>query len=687
MDQTPPRNDIARGERLDSWKEIAAYLKRDIRTAQRWEKQEALPVHRHLHDERGTAYAYSGEIDQWLQNRSRTESEAAAADVGTRTDSLAESSGAPAAPSWRGPVLIAIAAAVMASAAIGIWALSRARGDPTPLSSLSVVFAPSERFREWGPDTALSPDGSTLVYTSESGRLYVRRIDQLTARSLPDTEGSWGPFFSPDGRWIGFNRAGQLMKVAVEGGAPVSLGVTAAFHGNADWGDHIVYAAVTPEGTHGLYRVSPNGGTPQLVTALDGNADDAYWLTPQSLANGTSILCTLARTVVSGPRFQVVVVTVATGERRVLVDDARHALYLGDGVLVYWRNDALFATRFDIDRLEVTGPHVSARDEVWERIRMRSWTSAAGMLVYWPIATVPRRLVWVDRAGKQEPLPLPPAIFNAPRISPDGQSLAYALGHDFSSDVWKYDLATGANVRLTSGGRGAVPLWAPDGTRLIISWLRATGRDLARLQPSGTAEPEPIDLPATFLPGASKLPAGWADGGRTLLVRQYHGERRPAIWAVTLDGSREPRPVTPSAIYAHMSPDGHWIAYVALDPTTGRNEVYVAPFPAGRPEWKVSATGGGFPVWARSGRELFYRYGDGLMAVPVTLGQAFTAGTPRLLFETPYYEGDPGSPNYDVAADDQRFVMVLPATTGGPNRLHVIQGWKAEILRRLDDSR
>jgi hypothetical protein len=97
----------------------------------------------------------------------------------------------------------------------------------------------------------------------------------------------------------------------------------------------------------------------------------------------------------------------------------------------------------------------------------------------------------------------------------------------------------------------------------------------------------------------------------------------------------------------------------------------------------VSTSGGTLPVWARSGRELFYRSGNGLVAVPVTLGRSFTAGTPRLLFEVPYYEGDPGSPNYDVAADDQRFIIVLPATTGGPDRLNVVQGWKAEVLRRL----
>ena len=687
MDPTPAANQAARGERLESWKEIAAYLKRDIRTVQRWEKQEALPVYRHVHDERGTAYAYAGEIDEWLRLRSRREVDATAAGDVTHSELIAGSTRVLARRPSRTTALIAFS--IVVAIIVGIWALSRQRPARTPLSSLSLVFGPSERVQDWGPDTALSPDGSTLVYIAGNGSLHIRRIEQFAARVVPDTTGSWGPFFSPDGRWIGFNRQGQLMKVPVDGGTPMPLGATTPFVGGADWGvnDRIVYAAITPGGTHGLYQVAASGGAPQLITALEANADDAYFLTPQWLADGKLILCTLARTVTSGPRFQVIAVSPATGERRVLVDDGRHAMYIGDGVLVFWQNAALFATRFDPVRAQVIGSPVPAWDDVWERVRVRAWTSAAGTLVYWPDARLSHRLVWVDRSGKQEPLPLPPAMYHAPRVSPDGQTVAYAIGHDFSSDVWKHDLATGATVRLTSGGRSAVPLWTPDGQRLIVSRLRASGRDLAELHVRGTSEPKPIALPETFLPGASKLPIGWADSGRTLLVRVLPVENQPVIWAVTPDGTSQPRPVAPSALYADISGDGGWIAYRAQESIQGLSQVFVTTFPHGRPEWKVSTAGGVLPVWANTGRELFYRSGNRIMAVPVTLGETFTSGTPQPLFEAPYYEGDPGSPNYDVTPDGQRFVMVFPADTGGPARLNVVQGWKAEILRRLRDTR
>lgn len=340
----------SRGSHLDSWKQIAAYLKRDIRTAQRWEKLEGLPVHRHQHDERGTAYAYSGEIDEWLENRRRREKAAAH----------------PIAPRRTRATLYYWAVAVAVGAiAIAIWALAGAREQPRELFASSVNFAPSEQFHEWGPDLALSPDGSLLAYNvrSRNFQLHVRRRDELEGRPLPGTAPAQGPFFSPDGRWIGFLQNGVLKKIAVDGGMPVPLdAVGVGFLGAAHWGpdDQIIYANVTPAGTHGLYRVPAAGGAPALIAELAGQAEDTYWLTPQSLAGGTAVLCTVARTTSTGARFQVVVVTVATGERRVLVDDAKHGLYLGDGMLVYWQRESLFATRLDTTRLAVSGPRVTA---------------------------------------------------------------------------------------------------------------------------------------------------------------------------------------------------------------------------------------------------------------------------------------------------------------------------------------
>ena len=671
--------DTTPGERLDSWKEIAAYLKRDVRTVQRWEKQEGLPVHRHLHDERGTAYAYSNEIDEWMTRRRRLEPLAAAAVPSSemKDPALARRPSLARALTRR-PLVVAVALITVASM-LGVWAVNRRpRPDPEPLSRLSVVFAPSEQFRAWGPDMALSPDGSTIAYMGPDARLRVRRIDQLDARTIEGTRG-YGPFFSPDGRSIGYKSGGRLMKVSIEGGTPVELATGADFMGSADWGadDFVVYAAPTPGGSHGLYRVSVNGRTAQLVAMLDGHADDVYWLTPQSIAGGKVILCTLARVVATGARFQVVAVSVATGERRVIVDDARHGLYLGDGVLVYSRNDALFATRFDTGRLEVQGTAVPASDDIFTRVRLRSWTSAGGTLVYWPRLRAAHRLVWVDRAGKQEPLPLPPGMYQSPRLSPDGRSVVFSIGESSEyGDLWRHDLSTGATVKLTSNGLSGTPLWLPDGSGIVFTSLGSVGRDLFRLPLAVGAEPVPIRLPAAL----SSEPSSWADSG-TLLVSQINLESRPELWAVTLDGSREPQLVRSGnpriAPPVRVSPDAAWMAY------TASSDVFVAPLQSGHPQWNVSREGGALPVWSRSGRELFFRRGDQLIAVPVTLGRTFSSGTPQPLFQGRFFEAAPGSPNYDVTPDDQRFLMVVQGSSEGPDRLNVIQGWKADIVRRL----
>lgn len=663
--------------RLDSWKDIAAYLNRDVRTVQRWEKQEGLPVHRHLHDERSSAYAFTNEIDEWLKDRDGARDRAETLPSGRKR------------PVWW---LAAVALAALTTGIV-IWAIMKAPPVATPLSSLSIVFGPSERFREWGPDMALAPDGATLVYVGSDVRgtraeFRVRRIDRLESRVLEGISGV-APFFSPDGRWIGFFGADQLMKVPIDGGTPVPLGATMGVRGAADWGsdNFIVYADVTPQGTHGLYRISANGGTRQLIAALDGKADDAYWLTPQSIDNGRVIVCTLSRAVSTGPHFQIVAVSVATGERHIVVDDAKHGLYLGDGVLVYWRNGGLFAIRFDPDRLEATGAAVAAWDNVVEREWRRSWAYASGTLVYWPSSRVSRRLVWVDRHGTQEPLPLPPAMYHSPRLSPDGKRIAYGIAESAEfGDVWTHDLGTGDTVRLTNDHRSLTPIWTPDGSAIVYSTLNSTGRDLMRLRVDIAAPPETIRMPSGFLSGSTKEPVAWADQGRALLVSQFGLVKQPEIWSVDPDGARDPRPFFPRDMmtgkHVRVSPNGRWIAYEAGNEET---DVFVMPVQGGPPFSKVSTAGGALPLWSTSGRELFYRAGSRMMAVSVTTDGTFSAGEPRILFEGRYFEAEPGGPNYDVARDDQRFLMVLPGNTAGPDRLNLVQEWKAEILKRLGD--
>jgi hypothetical protein len=698
---TSPGPDPARGVHLDSWKEIAAYLKRDIRTVQRWEKQEGLPVHRHQHDERATTYAYSAEIDRWLAARRTNGTVARGSDAArvvseptTRQDLQQEEVSPPSdrkTTSTRAVSLTwAIGGIATVIAAVVIWASWPAAEQPRPLSTLSVVFPSSQQFREWGPDLALSPDGTTVVYAN-SAELGVRRLDQEETRVIPGTAvNSWGPFFSPDGSTIGFFAPGKLLKVPIGGGVPIVLTeINVDFVGGADWGpnDEIVYSTPTAEGSHGLYRVPARGGTAQVIATLDGQTETAYWLTPQWINGGSHVLCTVARSSPEGTRFQAVTVSVASGEQQLLLDDARHARDVGNGILVYWRDDALFAVSFDSKRLDVDGPHVPAGDNVGWRVRNRSWANATNTLVYWPNVRRDGRLVWVDRDGHEQPLPLQPGKYHGPRLSPDGRSAAVIVGGEFGN-AWRYDLGTGVGIQLTQGDRTGALAWAEDGTSLIVAMREGGGNELYRISPDGTGDPERLVNLSGFRSGTQKQPVGWTGSGGTLVFYQYGMKQEPAFWAANLRLSDAPRAIS---LDGHgqwggsVSPDGRWLAYA--DQRSNRSELFVSALPSGRPQWQVTTDGGRLPRWARSGREIFYWRGRRLMALPVTTDETFVPGEPRPLFEGDYFEMQHGEPNYDVSLDDQRLLFVQRGATDGPERLNVVQGWRSEIERRLREAR
>jgi hypothetical protein len=674
----PPVEDAsARGTRLDSWKEIAAYLKRDIRTVQRWEKLEGLPVKRHRHDERGTAYAYSGEIDRWLETRSER--------VSPAVEALAAGPRTPATSPLRGPSALAIGAVfvmVLGSAAFARWWRPASVSE---LTTLSVVFPADEQFPDWGPAVVLSPDGHTIAYEGR-GPIKLRRLDQLEARMVPGVvQGGRSPFYSPDGSSIGYFVPGKMLKVPTGGGTPEEItSIDVDFIGSADWGTHgeIVFATPSPNGAHQLLRVSAKGGRPSLIAAFDGEAEPAYWLTPQWINGGRHVLTTVQRSTSTEPTFQAMVVSVETGRARPLLDDARHARVIDD-LLVYWRNNQLFAVRFDPDRLEIHGPHVPAGDNVGKRVRHRSWAAVAETLVYWPGVRSTRAVLWVDPNGREEPVALPPAEYQSPRLSPDGRRLLVVRGVVSSEfgDVWLHDLATGANVRLTHENRSSAAAWTPDGAQIVVAMRDGGGGGLYRVRADGSGEAERVG-PGDFLKGAFTQPVGWADHC-TLVVYQSGRTNDPRFWTIRLDGSAPPRPIVEdhSALAGAVSPDGQWLAYSST--ASGGRDVYVVRLSDGRPARQVSNGGGNFPRWSKTGRELFYRNRSRLMAVDVNVaGGTFEAGRPRHLFDRDVYEVEPGEPHYEVAADG-RFLIVPRGRADGPERLNVIQGWRSEIERRL----
>ena len=394
---------------------------------------------------------------------------------------------------------------------------------------------------------ALSSDGTRLVYSANQ-QIYLRALDQTEAVPVRGTEGgARNPFFSPDGEWVGFWVDGELRKVLIEGGAPVRL-CEALRPLGASWGadDAILF------GQHGvgILRVSAAGGTPEVLVPLDlpvrGHG-------PQILPGDKAVLLTLG----DGPNWndaQIVVHSLETGERKVLIEDGRDARHLPTGHLVYVLDGTLLAVPFDAERLEVTGgpvPMVEEIDSASPSGASQFSVSDTGSLVYVSGQTTKRTLVWVDREGREEVLKVEPRAFSHPRISPDGSRIALAL-RDQEEDIWIWDLARETLTRLTfAPGRDSYPVWTLDGQRLVFSSDRDGSQNLYWKATDGTGSVERLTKSESDHFAYAFTPAGGQ------LVFLELGEQGADLGVLTLEGSSEPLLATEfDERTAALSPNG-----------------------------------------------------------------------------------------------------------------------------------
>jgi Tol biopolymer transport system component len=556
-------------------------------------------------------------------------------------------------------------------------------------------------------DIALSRDGRTLAYvenTNGQAQLYVRSLDQFDARALPGTEGAFRPFFSPDGEWIGFysDQSDQkLKKVSIRGGAPITL-ADAPFASGAVWASDgtIVFVtrqnASTVPNARTLFRVSANGGTPEILLAAD---DAKGYGTPEVLPGGEAVL--LATRLGTGgagraDQGRIDVLSLATGDLRTLIEGGFAPKYAASGHIVFYRSNGLWAVPFDAARLQTTGREMPVVDGV-QADNLRGFVpysiSDDGLLIYVSGSVadpnvdndigVQRTLLWVDRDGREELVPAPPRWQMVPSLSPDGQRVALMVNSGGNGyDIWITDLRRGTSSRLTfdSGSEG-YPFWTPDGQHIVFAATDPAGPGLRRIVANGAGRVEPLPISAENFT-SQPLPMASLPNGNFLAVSSTR------LVSVALDGeTASATPVleaTPPQFLSAPSPDGRWIAYESNE--TGRLEIYVRPFPnVDGGKWQVSADGGEMPRWARDGSEIFYRSGAAMMSVPVATAPAFSAGAPVRLFEGNY--GNGARPDYDVAPDG-RFLM-LPYTVSRLGRveneqdvtLSVVYNWFEELER------
>jgi serine/threonine protein kinase len=568
------------------------------------------------------------------------------------------------------------AATAILSVAIGgvaVWKFTPT--EPRPVIRFDYELPKDHQFSatNYSP-IAVSPDGKQFVYSTSKG-LYMRSLDESAAKLIAGTEGDTRqPFFSPDGKWIGYWSVtdGRLKKIAVNGGPSVPL-CNAGFLGQAWWNeeDTIIYSDVGV-----LMRISANGGTPESIA----KRKDRWLSEPQILPDGKSLMYTASPKSI----MKIMVQSKKSGETKEFFR-GETSRYLPTGHLIYMSdNDTLLAVPFSLDRLEPKGGPVSVLEGV-----MHYAISESGTLAYMPRASggvAPgRTLVWVNREGKEEPLSAAPDQYSTVRISPDGKRVALTVGSSPKGRIWIWDvdLENMTPLTLDKGIDNLTALWTLDGKRIVYTSSRedVLMGNLYWKASDGTGEAELL----ASLPGRGLFPWSWSKDGKSLLLTELsYPLTLKDIGMLSMEGNRTLKPLLQEGYSEddpRISPDGRWMAYRSNE--SGRPEVYVRPFPdVNKGKWKVSTNGGNSPLWSPDSRELFYRSGDDAMAVRVETNPEFKPGKPTVLFRGAYSYIWDGMPSWDIGPDG-RFLMMKEAAAEAPRKINIVVNWFEELKRRV----
>jgi serine/threonine protein kinase/Tol biopolymer transport system component len=603
---------------------------------------------------------------------------------------------------WVLPVLTGVAALAVAVAAYS-WTRSTPQ-EALPHAHFALETAPGTYLYGGHPDDArigslrpsrrsltVSPDGRTLVFAATDGdtsRLYARPLGQPAASPISGTEGGSGPFFSPDGAWVGFYAEGEMKRVPLGGGEARTVLSDAPDGQDAYWSDlgFIVYS----DGEEGLFRVSETGGPPQRITRVDRLAGEDRHVLPQVLPGGGPLLYTVRRDPRRWDDAEIVLAEIDGSNPRVLIEDGSDARYAGSGHIVFARSGTLMASEFDPRRGEAAGEPRRLADDVMHALggvndninngAAQYALSETGALFYVTGGIHPevrRDLLWVSREGEATSLPVPAGFHLYPRYSEARGELAYArVQRSGDREIWIRDLESGSSRRFPREGFNNDPVWSPDGRRLAYgSDEGGAVINIYAMASDGRSPPVRItDSPS------DQFPSDWSGTG--LLAFVQDGD----IWVVGMEGDApgEPRLVIGGAsneAWPTFSPDGDWLAYAS--DRSGGWDVYVRSMSEGSAEYLVSTDGGTRPAWSRDGTELFYRTGRNnrsrMVALEVRTGPEFRYGRPVELFDGPFSGASPVR-DYDVTPDG-RFVMTrqLQPVDRPARRIEVVLNWLAEL--------
>ncbi len=588
-------------------------------------------------------------------------------------------------PSARVPWLLVALMGLGLIALTALWAVGNRGPSVDPgVTRLSVRIPQDVRISPEPEDIAISPDGSMLVFVSSrvNGALYVRELDDLEPRELPGTDKGWQPFWSPDGRTIGYFVEGKMMRIPASGDLPPQPICDAPNGRGGTWsssGD-IVFA---PKSLGPLSIVSASGGVPREITTVDSTQGEKGQRYPEFLPDDDHFLYV---SILAEGLAETRVASREGGTPRTVHRGVGMANFVPPGYLLFDQDDLLYAVPFDPDRLEVAGVPRALKDLAGgERNYFRSGPVSAsrnGTLVYHqdPLYS---ELRWYDRGGRHlDTIDLPDDVYSGFRISPDGERVVVTRrSPENETDLWMVDLNRGALSRLTTEpSRNGHAVWTPDGRGMAFQSRRNGKIGLYMRDQGGLGSDRLLAEPG---PGFC-LPQTWSRDGAILVFRDLGlGSSRNDIFLLHVETGRvESFLVTDDDdLNPSVSPNGAWVAY--RSDKSGRFQIHLTRFPEKGVDYQVTTRGTGAPfgenearpLWHPDSGALLYLDADGqsLMEVEIALGDPPVFGDPQLLFRIP-----PGTTTWHTV-DAETFLLAVRKSTQGA--VVVVSNWGESLGR------
>jgi Tol biopolymer transport system component len=582
-------------------------------------------------------------------------------------------------------------AAVLVMAAIVFAAFYFLREPAPGFAIRSEIPAPKDTnfvfLGDNGGPAVLSPDGKALAFVASDAtggqRLYVRPLDSLESRVLSGTENAWAPFWSPDGRKIGFFADSKVKVIDAQGGAPIAIAEAPNARGGS-WSKNgnIIYA---PDYRSPLMIVPASGGTPRQITKLDEATQTSHrW--PFFLPDGKHFLYLAVSH--ESPQTSAIFFASLDGKQNTRVTSSLTQPEYANGELLYVRESELVAQSFDPssgklqDDAQQVVSGVTNDGTTW---RAMYTVSANGILAYsGAAANRDTQLGWFDRSGK----PLGTigdkvTILTGAALSPRADRVVLSIDTG-NNNLWVLDIARNVRTRLTFGTGDISPVWSPDGKWIGYESVTKYGFDIVRRPADGGAEE--VLLPENPV---TANPSQWSRDGKYILYIKGAVGTYTECWALPLFGDRKPFLLVPAGKHQcnspMLSPNGKWLAYNSDE--SGRFEIYAVPFGRNGGRWQVSTAGGVTPEWRGDGKELFYSALNGMLMAVTVAEQAneIKLGAPRALFQLPsigFSAGAQGGPNiYDAAASGQKF-MTATATNRSSQPLTLVVNWTADLKKQ-----